>query len=411
MTARRTALAAALLVLTAVGCLRPHPTSHGRLRVGTTGDYPPFSLSTETQTTGFDIEVADRFGADTGRTIELVPFRWPDLRRDLAAGRFDVAMGGITMRPERTLAGTYTRPVVTTGATVVSRDHHLAEVADVNRSGTRVAVNAGGHLEWTARRLFPRAMLTPVAGNVRLPAILDQGDADAIVIDDVEVGRVRALVPEAVTIGPLTIDHKAYLARDPALAAELDAWIRARAADGWLDKTRARWFGDGFAARQSGVGGDLDALVALMDLRLAFMPSVAAAKAQAQLPIEDAAQERRVLDAARASAERHGLDPASAQVLFAAQIAAGRAVQRAYLALPPTRRPPVVSLDLERDARPALGALTDQIVARAAALVKDKNGLAGVGPDDVAEALDPSLTPAFERGEIGEAVVGLRPSR
>ena len=411
MTSRRAALAAVLLAVIAAGCLRPHPTSHTRLRVGTSGDYPPFSLSTPTQTTGFDIEVADRFAADTGRTVELVPFRWPDLRRDLAADRFDVAMGGITMRPERTIGATYTRPVVTTGAMVVSRNHNLTEISDVDRSGTRVAVNAGGHLEWTARRLFPHAMLATIPGNVRLPAVLDQGDADAIVIDDVEVGIVRAAMPEVVTIGPLTLDHKAYLARDPALAAELDAWIRARAADGWLDKARARWFGDGFAARQSGVGGDLDALVALIDLRLAFMPSVAAAKAQAHLPVEDAAQERRVLAAARASAERQGLDPASAEALFGAQIAAGRAVQRAFLALPPDRRPPVVPLDLDRDARPAIANLTDQIVARAAALASDRTGLAGVAPNDVAEALDPTLTPAFERGEIGEAVIALRPSR
>ena len=398
MTSRRAALAAVLLAVIAAGCLRPHPTSHARLRVGTSGDYPPFSLSTPTQTTGFDIEVADRFAADTGRTVELVPFRWPyppsrSRRRPLRRrdGWDHHASRAHDRRHVHAPRGHHRRD----GGFAQPQPH---QISDVDRSGTRVAVNAGGHLEWTARRLFPHAMLATIPGNVRLPAVLDQGDADAIVIDDVEVGIVRAAMPEVVTIGPLTLDHKAYLARDPALAAELDAWIRARAADGWLDKARARWFGDGFAARQSGVGGDLDALVALIDLRLAFMPSVAAAKAQAHLPVEDAAQERRVLAAARASAERQGLDPASAEALFGAQIAAGRAVQRAFLALPPDRRPPVVPLDLDRDARPAIANLTDQIVARAAALASDRTGLAGVAPNDVAEALDPTLTPAFERG-------------
>ncbi|HSG90170.1 MAG TPA: transporter substrate-binding domain-containing protein, partial [Pseudomonadales bacterium] len=67
------------------------------LRVGTSGDYPPFSRAGE----GFDVDVAKRLARDLGMRIEWVPFRWPELERRLRAGDFDVVMSGVTWRPER----------------------------------------------------------------------------------------------------------------------------------------------------------------------------------------------------------------------------------------------------------------------------------------------------------------------
>ena len=72
------------------------------LRVGTSGDYAPFSLRGEDGSmTGFDIEVAKAYAADRGRPVEFVVFRWPELQARLLAGDFDVAMGGITVRGDR----------------------------------------------------------------------------------------------------------------------------------------------------------------------------------------------------------------------------------------------------------------------------------------------------------------------
>jgi cyclohexadienyl dehydratase len=76
--------------------------SRGALRVGVSGDYQPFSVCPEhlTDCRGFDIDVAKRVATDLGVRLELVRFRWPELRTDLAAGKFDVAMSGVTLRPD-----------------------------------------------------------------------------------------------------------------------------------------------------------------------------------------------------------------------------------------------------------------------------------------------------------------------
>lgn len=72
------------------------------LRVGSSGDYPPCSARTAGGAWhGFDVEVARAVTRDRGRRLVLVPLRWPDLEAALARGDFDVAMSGVTVRPER----------------------------------------------------------------------------------------------------------------------------------------------------------------------------------------------------------------------------------------------------------------------------------------------------------------------
>src|SRR3989442_7608841 len=110
---------AAATALLAAACLHPRPEAPP-LRVGTSGDYPPFSLARDDRLEGLDVEVARRFARDSGRRLELVRFRWPELTRDLAAGRFDLAMGRVTLRPERAVAGVFTRPVAAAGAVVLA---------------------------------------------------------------------------------------------------------------------------------------------------------------------------------------------------------------------------------------------------------------------------------------------------
>jgi ABC-type amino acid transport substrate-binding protein len=73
------------------GCRHPSPTTLVRppavLRVATSGDYAPFSSTSEGTRRGLDVEVAARLASDLDRRIEFVPVAWPDL----TAAAFDAA--------------------------------------------------------------------------------------------------------------------------------------------------------------------------------------------------------------------------------------------------------------------------------------------------------------------------------
>jgi cyclohexadienyl dehydratase len=339
------------------------------LRVGTSGDYAPFSLEVDGRPEGFDVAAIEAFAADRGLALEWVRFAWPELLVDLAAGRFDVAASGVTLRPERTLAAAFTLPLAETGAVALVRaGAPFAAIEDLDAPGVRVAVNRGGHLERVARQRLPRAELLAVSPNAAALDALVRGDADAAVSDSAEAVHWRRAASGLRTIGPFTRDRKAWLVRAdlPELAAALDAWLLAREADGSLARWRERHLG----AAGPATAEPAAALVAALDERLALMPLVAAAKRARGLPLDDATREARVLEAAVEStahaagiAGRPAPDAGAVRALWRAQIEAAKAVQRAAWGAPPEGAP--APPDLESALRPAL----ERIDARAARLL------------------------------------------
>ncbi len=303
--------------------------------------------------------MARAYAADRGLALELVPFRWPELVADLVAGRFDLAMSGVTVRPERSLAGRFTLPVAESGAVaLVPAESAFDEPADLDAPGVRVAVNRGGHLERVARARFPHARLRALTPNLAVRDALLGGEADAAISDTLEAGWWRRGAPPLRVLGPFTRDRKAYLVRSdrPALAADLDAWLLAREADGRLAAWRARF---PRLADAPPSATPLSALLAALDERLALMPAVAEAKRARGLAVEAPAREEVVIaagvsatrEAARAAGRPVPPEPAL-RAFFRAQIEAAKAVQRRTLASEPAGEaaPP----DLEDELRPAL---------------------------------------------------------
>ena len=334
-----------------------------KLRVGTSGDYPPFSKALpgdKPDYEGFDVELARRYAADRGLELEWVRFRWPTLLDDLAAGRFDLAMSGVTIRPERSAAGSFSVPVVETGAVVLLRDtSRFTDAATLDRASIRIGVNAGGHLEGVAREKFPHATIVTVAENSAVMRALAEGSIDAALTDTAEAALWQKQIPDLGRIGPLTRDRKAVLLAPGAVArgADLDAWLIAREADGTLDALRTQYLGAGPFEH---VAAPLPALVAALDERLSLMPWVAVAKRRAGLPLVVPEREAAVLEEATAAVlaeakAREQVPPPALLVnrFFRVQLDAAKQVQwdasRDDGWTPPEKLP-----DLEGQLRPAI---------------------------------------------------------
>ncbi|MCC6763797.1 MAG: transporter substrate-binding domain-containing protein [Deltaproteobacteria bacterium] len=380
MTRRgRTALVAcAVLLLATSGCAarRPVPgaAAAAPLRVGTSGDYPPFSLrGADGAWDGFDVAVARAYADARGRRLELVPFRWPELAARLAAGEFDVAMSGITVRADRLLVGTMTVATARSEAVVLVRRDAVG-AARVDRAGVRIAVNHGGHLERVARTRLRHATLVPVDDNRRLPELLAARAVDAVVTDTLEAATFPA--DAFVVAARLSRDRKAYWAAPgrETLAADLDAWLLASEHDGALGRLRDTWLA---GANAPILAPELARVVDLAARRLMLMPAVAAAKRAAGTPIVDPAREAEVIARAVARARAAGLDGRAAARFARAQIDAARAVQGAArpASAPAHGAPTLAAL------RPRIDALDEATVAalvaaRTAAVRADHAALA-----------------------------------
>ena len=275
----------------------------GPLRIGTSGDYTPFSHwpADAPEPVGFSAEVARAYARSRGRSIQWVQFRWPDLTTALESGRFDLALSGITLQPDRSLAGRFSLPLTRTGAVVlVPAASDLRERVDLDRPGLRIAVNHGGHLERVARTLFARAVVDAIPDNASLPQRLREGRADAVLTDDLEAPHWQRALPGTRAIGPLTRDTKAAwfpVEREP-LARDFDRWLLEFEASGGLASLRAR---HGFAEVRT--AAPIPALLAKLDERLALMSPVAHAKAILALSVGDGRQEARVHESLRRAIE------------------------------------------------------------------------------------------------------------
>jgi len=328
------------------------------LRVGTSGDYAPFSMLGPAGRGGFDVELVRAFAKERGLRVRWVPFSWATLERDFAAGRFDLVAGGVTVRPERSLAGRFSVPTASAGAVALVRE--ADEIARLDHARVRIAVNRGGHLERVARRLFPAAQLLPVTPNAAVRDAFLAGEADAAVTDTLEAPHWLAGTRGLRVLGPYTRDWKAWWLPAPAgeRAREVDAFLLAREADGTLAALRATHLGAGAAPTAT----PLTALAAAVEERLALMPLVAEAKRAAGAPVQAPAQEAAVLAAA----------PARARPLFAALIEAAREVQEHALGGPPAGPAP----DLDATLRPALARVGERIAGLALRLPADLDAAA-----------------------------------
>lgn len=376
------------------GCGNESSDRQKVLRVGTSGDYAPFSSNTSGELEGFDIELAKRFSADQGMELKFVIFKWSNLLADLEANKFDVAMGGVTVRPDRSLAARFTVPTTTSGAVVIVPNGSSETMESLDRKRIRIGVNQGGHLERVTRDKFEKATIITSDENQAIPVMLLAGEIDALVTDTMEAPFWLERLPGARALAPFTQDRKAWLVHsdEVELGNRLDAWLLSQEEAGSLAELRSEFLP---AGNDEYTASPLLALLAAMDERLSLMPAVAESKRLLGKPVEDVAQEERVLETATLGvleeALRQGFKPPeedSVAAFFRAQIEAAKAIQYATLGSPATMSNP---LDLVQDLRPALGRISEKI-----------NRLLLVANIENREILNSLVYQAFARHQIAE---------
>ena len=165
----------------------------GVLRVGTAGDYKPMSFfDPETGTYwGFDTELAEDLAASLGVETEYVLTSWPTLTEDTLAGKFDLAICGITITDARKEQALMSEGYLQNGKTVLCRAedaNRYASLEAVNQPGVRVMETPGGLNEIFARENLPDAILIIHDVNQEIPGLIASGEADVMITEVMEAG-------------------------------------------------------------------------------------------------------------------------------------------------------------------------------------------------------------------------------
>lgn len=165
----------------------------GVLKVGTAGDYQPMSyLDPETGTyVGFDAALAEDLAASLGVEIQYVETSWPTLMEDTLAGKFDLAICGITITDARKEQALMSEGYLENGKTVLCRAedaNKYTSLEAINRPEVLVMENPGGLNEKFARENLPDATLMIHDVNQEIPSLVASGEADVMITEVMEAG-------------------------------------------------------------------------------------------------------------------------------------------------------------------------------------------------------------------------------
>jgi cyclohexadienyl dehydratase len=223
--------------------------ARGEVRVGLTGDYKPFSWEApQGHFEGLDVDLAEALAADLDARLVIVRTSWPTLMDDLVAGKFDIAMGGISVTEERKADALFSTPLLTDGKAPIARCEdakRFQTLAEIDREGVTVIVNPGGTNEKFARANITRATLVLHKDNATIFEEIAAGRADVMITDAIETRIMAREHPELCAINPdkpFTRAEKTYLmSQDEVFKTRVDDWLGRLEAIGALQQIIRKW--------------------------------------------------------------------------------------------------------------------------------------------------------------------------
>ncbi len=223
------------------------------IRVGTSGDYQPFSyLNPKTgKYEGMDIVLAQKLGEALGAKVTFVPFKWPDLTNDLLADRFDIAMGGIGRNLARGKVLAYTGSYMTFGTCPLVRKGDEAKYPDlpsIDRPGVKVILNQGGLNDRHFSALLKQATILRHNKNEEIATKVKDKTADVWITDNVEALFWAQQVPELVAVNPqktFTVGTKGFMIHqgDQIFLNWLNLWLEQMFLEGEIQRLEQQWLG------------------------------------------------------------------------------------------------------------------------------------------------------------------------
>jgi polar amino acid transport system substrate-binding protein len=194
---------------------------------------------------GFEVDLAGALAGTLGVGATFVQSDWSTLIPSLERGTFDVALNGIEVTPARAARVAFTRPYYLFAEQLVARrgDARIRDTGSLRglRVGTLASTQA-----WDLVRKAG-AVAVPYEGVDEPFVDLEHGRTDAVVLDDVIVGRYLTRHPGLAVVGDVAQGSYAIAVRpqDDDLRRALDQALGQLIDSGSWRQTLARWGLDG----------------------------------------------------------------------------------------------------------------------------------------------------------------------
>jgi arginine/lysine/histidine/glutamine transport system substrate-binding and permease protein len=217
-------------------------------KVGTDPTFPPFEFR-DTSTgaiTGFDIELIEAIGKQSGHSIEWIPLPFDGLIPALQSRSVDAAISAMTITPERARAVDFSRPYFKAGQAIVVRTNGTSFSTLAELKGRRIAVQIGTTGAQEAGKITDAQVISFDSTPTALQELAN-GNADAVVSD---VPAILYAIDQAKLTGlRISGEHLSTeyygiaLPTNSPIAPAINQALNALIEDGQYATLYERWFG------------------------------------------------------------------------------------------------------------------------------------------------------------------------
>jgi polar amino acid transport system substrate-binding protein len=208
----------------------------GKLVIGTSPDFPPFeSLNTNGKVEGIEIEILELICDELGVELEIKQMDFDSVLVGIQAAKYDCAMSGITVTPDRQKNMLFTDPYYNAAQViVVAEGSPITGKADLN--GKLASVQTGTTAESGCQD--EGIDVQAFAANADAKTALTTGKVDAWVVDNltamqmVEDGDGLVILEEKLTEEPYAF---AFAMGSEDLVAEINKALNELMADGTVE--------------------------------------------------------------------------------------------------------------------------------------------------------------------------------
>lgn len=163
------------------------PAAAKKLIMGTSADFPPYEfhkmVDGQDTIVGFDIEIAKEIAADLGQELEVKDLPFDSLLNELASGRIDMVISGLSPTPERAEAVGLSDIYYKAEQAVVVREADKDKFATMDSlKGAKIGIQTGSIQEDIAKGI-EGAQLTSLSKISEIVLQLQSNRVDASIME------------------------------------------------------------------------------------------------------------------------------------------------------------------------------------------------------------------------------------
>lgn len=220
------------------------------IRVGTPGDYRPFSILENGKYSGHDIEVIEMMAKELGVQVKYVPTSWPAIMKDHADDKFDIAVGGLARTLTRAKVAELLPPYAPFAKVALVRAEQKDKFKtpeDLNKADVRVIKNPGGTNEIYVDTNLRNAKVSQHPVNNEIPGLIAEGKGDVMITEHDEarayVKKDKRLYAAYLDIPLTPFNYKGFMIQkdDPDFTRVMNFIWSLFDMRGELDKCAAKW--------------------------------------------------------------------------------------------------------------------------------------------------------------------------